>query len=543
MRTIFLIIIATFPIILFGQNKDYKSYDKAFKFYQKKQYEKAINISLKLIQKNKNWKEPYLLLSSIYYQKKDINKSADYLLMVYNEFNRKNIKGLEKIAQLYYRNGYYEKAHYYFNKVFKIDSIFCDPKTSIYISNCSFALNQIRDSIPLHLTNLGGNINSEMSEYINLISLNSDSIIITRNVEEKNSLPQEDFYSSKKINNNWSKAVSLSINTYQNEGAMTLSPDQSMCVYTACDRPNSLGSCDLYIRFFTSNNGWSREYNLGSEINSKYWETQPCFSSDGKYLYFVSNRPEGFGGKDIWRCQIFEREFTNLVNLGPNINTKYNEVSPFLYPDNLSLYFSSDGHIGMGDYDLFVSKRKNSNTEWNIPENLGYPINTFKSENSLIIASDGQTAFISSDHSGYGKEDIFSFTLPNNIRSQKVSEIEIDIIQSKTGSEIILTDVTFSSNSYALDTISFTQLDNLIKFLKNNPSINIEIQGHTDNVGNEGDNLILSQKRAESVLNYLLIKGVKNKLFSVGYGEAKPLKNNNTKKGRSYNRRTSFIIL
>ena len=108
---------------------------------------------------------------------------------------------------------------------------------------------------------------------------------------------------------------------------MTLSPDRSMCVYTACDRPNSLGSCDLYIRFFTNNNGWSREYNLGSEINSKYWETQPCFSSDGKYLYFVSNRPEGFGGKDIWRCQIFAREFTNLVNLGSNINTKYNDMN------------------------------------------------------------------------------------------------------------------------------------------------------------------------------------------------------------------------
>ena len=127
-----------------------------------------------------------------------------------------------------------------------------------------------------------------------------------------------------------------------------------MCVYTACDRENNLGGCDLYIRYYNKKSSWSEEYNLGINVNSKAWETQASFSADGRYLYFISNRKGGFGGDDIWRSEITNKGFLPAVNLGNDINTNYNEMSPFLHPDNQTLYFSSNGHIGMGGYDIYI---------------------------------------------------------------------------------------------------------------------------------------------------------------------------------------------
>ena len=120
--------------------------------------------------------------------------------------------------------------------------------------------------------------------------------------------------------------------------------------------------------------------------NTRHWESQPCFSVNNDYLYFVSNRPGGFGKSDIWRAKIVGNKFFDIENLGSSINTEKHEMSPFLHPDDLTLYFASNGHIGLGDYDLFVSRRDSIKNEWSFPLNLGYPINTYKMENSLIVS-------------------------------------------------------------------------------------------------------------------------------------------------------------
>ena len=191
----------------------------------------------------------------------------------------------------------------------------------------------------------------------------------------------------------------------------------------------------------------------------------------------------------------------------------------------------------MGDDDLFVSRRVNAQEDWDIPENMGYPINTHNSENSLIVSSDGKTAYYTSDVSGFGKEDIFQFELPENLQAEPLADLELDIIINKTGDEVILKNVSFSSNSYTLEESSFAELDKLITYLQKNPNLQIEIQGHTDDIGNEIENQILSEQRANVVFEYLSAK-VNNTLRHKGFGESQPLGNN-----RKINRRTSFVII
>ena len=202
-------------------------------------------------------------------------------------------------------------------------------------------------------------------------------------------------------------------------------------------------------------------------------------------------------------------------------------------------------HIGLGDYDLFVCRRDSINDEWSSPLNLGFPINTFKSENSLIVSSNGETAFYSSNKSGYGKEDIFTFTLPENIKAKKISTVEIDIISKEKGDEIVLKNVQFANNSFQLEVKSFVELDKLVKYLKEKSSVKILIEGHTNNIGQVKNNQILSENRARVVYEYLIQKGVNPKqlVSFIGFGDSRPIESNITQEGREKNRRTSFRII
>ena len=179
---------------------------------------------------------------------------------------------------------------------------------------------------------------------------------------------------------------------------------------------------------------------------------------------------------------------------------------------------------------------------WQKPKNLGYPINTHKTENSLIVEKDGNTAYFVSNNNGFGQEDIFVFQLPKQLMAQEISDIELDIITKNKNEEIIFRNVIFASNSFIIDSSSYYELNQLVNYLKKNPEIQIEIQGHTDDMGNNTDNLKLSLQRAYEVYKYLKPKVI-NKLTYVGYGEKKPLYPNNSMENRALNRRTSFVIL
>jgi len=530
---ILLLILFLLPAISFAQKKDYKNYDKAVTYFHEGKVEKAKKLTEKILSKNSEWTKPNLLMASIFADLGDIEESARYMLYVYDENTPKDVMGIEQIAKLYYHNGYYENALYYFKSAQNLNESVLGKKTDLYIRNCVFSMQEITNPVDFNPENLGENINTQLEEYLPALSIDGNTLVFTKRIPEKGYSPQEDFYIST-LNEEgiWKEALAYpgAINTARNEGAFSFSADKQIVVYTACNRDDGQGRCDLYLMLNNTT------YNAGKIINTKYWESQGCFSPDGKYLYFVSNRPGGFGGKDIWRSEITQKGFLPAVNLGDTINTQYDEMSPFVHPDNLTFYFASDGQIGFGDYDLFVSRRKNTTKEWGLPKNMGYPINTHNTENSLIVAANGKTAYYASDVSGFGKEDIFQFELPENLQAEPLADLELEIITQKVGEEVILKNVSFESNSYALQQSSFVELDKLIYFLKKNPNVQIEIQGHTDDVGREMDNQILSQQRAKTVFEYLSAK-VQNKLTYKGFGESQPFSDN-----KAENRRTSFVI-
>jgi len=530
------------PIFLFSQSKrDLKKYNNIVKLIEQNNLDLATLKTYKLLESNDKWKKPNLLLSRIKFDQGDLDGGEKYFLKYYSMTSKKNSLPFFNLALRFYKNGIYNKAL----KYFIISRNLSDEESELkrYINNCEFALESIANPVNFKFQNVGENINTRNAEYLPYISLNGQTLIFTRLIPNIDGKYQEDFYFSEKTNNKWNKSNEMEINSSGNEGSICISPNQNYLIFTACDRLDTEGSCDLYLCIKQKDGSWSKEQNLSS-INTRNWESQPFFSPDMKYLYFVSNRRGGYGGNDIWRSEITKFGFSEPKNLGPTINTKYNEMSPFLHPDNLTFYFSSEGHIGMGDFDLFVSKRKHSDTSWNIVENIGFPINTYNTENSLSVSSDGVTAYFVSNREGFGKEDIFSFELPFKKRAEKLSELEINIISNDDGNEIILENVLFETDSYKLMPNSYDELKILLSFLQKNPSIKILIEGHTDNVGDTQYNLLLSKNRAREVYLYLKLMGISEyRLSYKGYGESRPIVSNNTELGRSKNRRTSFIII
>jgi len=482
-------------------------------------------------------------------------------------YNEDFIKGFEKVIELLYTNGRYEKTLYYADSLVAIDTSFKekeiliekDLKSQAYhitideiIRNCNFSIDAIKNPMQINPMNMGKNINSNFKEYSPLITHDNSTFYVTRILEEydkklrKKEFNEDVFYATKYNNGEWSVMLPLEgINTESNEGALAISADGSMIAFGS-NFANHFHT-DLYV-CFVKNNVWSRAYNLGKHINSGSKDTQPCFSPDGKFLYFVSSRPGGVGGLDIWRSEIIYEDdkirFLEPDNLGEPINTKRNEMSPFIHANNLNLYFASKGHEGMGGFDIYVSKRENVDSDWNAPINLGYPINTYKTENSMFVSSDGKTAYYVSDHDGYGKEDIFYFQLPEEIQINPINDLELEIISTKKGAEVVLNNVEFLNNSYELLEDSYSELNKLVSYLIKTPEISILIEGHTDNIGSKEDNMILSKKRAKSVYYYLINSGIDNKRLDYkGYGEVVPIADNNTSKGRALNRRTSFRII
>lgn len=530
------------PLVMFSQSqRDQKKYNNIVELIKQNELELAKQESYKLLKKNKDWKKPHLLLSNIFLKEQNYEKGVEEFFKYYNINSQKSSFPVFQLAEVFYKEGVYLEALKYFNISANLSEE--ENKYSHYINNCRFAIDAMENPVKFDFKNMGKNINTENAEYLPFISADGNEFIFTRLLEFEEGMFQEDFYKSEKINGDWIESLPMEINTIQNEGSVTVSADGSFLIYTACNREDGKGRCDLYLCVKQENGKWSKSENV-SNINSRDWESQACFSPDLRYVYFVSDRRGGYGGDDIWRSEITRFGFSSPENLGLTINTKEDEMSPFFHPDNLTFYFASEGHTGMGDFDLFVSRRLHSDTFWGIPENLGYPINSHNTENSLVVSNDGKTAYFVSDKSGYGKEDIFTFQLPEDKRSTKISELELEIITQNNGNEIILKNVLFETDSYELVETSFIELNTLINYLKKNPKIKIHIEGHTDNISDDKHNLILSENRAAKVYGYLVDRGVSSERLSYkGYGESKPISTNKTDQGRRQNRRTSFIII
>jgi tetratricopeptide (TPR) repeat protein len=497
------------------------------------------------------------------------------------------------------------------------------------IKTCEFAIDAMKKPVPFNPINLGSGVNTIDDEYWPSITADGTTLMFTRQPNPVTNpgftgIVQEDFYISSLSGNVWQKAYNAAspLNTNQNEGAQTLSSNGSYMYFTACNRPGGIGNCDIYFSAF-SNGKWSEPSNLGIPVNTKHWESTPSISADGRTLFFSSSRPGGFGGKDIWVARLNDKNrWTEPVNLGPVINTEGDEISPFIHFDGKTLYFASDGKIGMGGFDIFVSRLKNDSV-WTTPQNLGYPINTWNDEMGLIIESGGQKAYYSSTREKANGKDIFSFNLYESVRPDPVSymkgkvfdketgkllKADYELINLSTGKSIVknvtdesgnflvclpsgynyginvskpgylfysenfmfegmhtvsqpfikkiilnpaklgekmlLSNVFYEVDSWQLKKESISELDNLAALLFENKNLVMEIGGYTDSTGSVEYNNALSEKRALSVVNYLIKKGISSdRLKSKGYGNSSPLGDNVTTEGRKLNRRTEAKIV
>jgi outer membrane protein OmpA-like peptidoglycan-associated protein/Tol biopolymer transport system component/Tfp pilus assembly protein PilF len=302
------------------------------------------------------------------------------------------------------------------------------------IEKANIALEIMRNPLSITLQNLGPEINTSNDEYINSVTADEQTLIFTRKTKKEENYPQvENLYIAHKDSLGW-KIAPLQFNTpiAVNAGALCISPDGQTIWFTICGAPDGFGSCDLYVSQ-RQQNSWSNPLNLGPVINSISWETQPSISSDGKKLYFVSNRPGGVGNADIWVSNLQNNgSWGTPVNLGEPVNTPEDEYSPFIHPDGKTLYFASKGHPGMGGSDLFMTKLQ-PNGKWTKPINLGYPINTSGDEISLIVNPKGDKAYISSTQKGgLGGFDIYSFTLPAILRPDPVTYIKGIVTDAET---------------------------------------------------------------------------------------------------------------
>lgn len=300
-------------------------------------------------------------------------------------------------AELYFGQGDYEKAKKYYQMTidYPPTNTLTVKKAKSQIQACDFASDAQNSSMVFEPKLMHRSINrGTFQSYPCLTADKKYMIFSIRNYSGRGMAYNENIYISKVTDDGrWMSPVPISknINSDLNEGTNTISADGKTLVFTACNRPESIGGCDLYISF-KQGDEWTEPLNMGSSINSKEWDSEPSLSADGRTLFFSSTRPGGSGEEDIWyTTKQANGTWGSPRNLGPQINTPQREVSPFIHVDGSTLYFASTGYPGMGKFDLYRSIL--TDTGWTTPKNLGYPLNTPGNESSLFITADYEKGY------------------------------------------------------------------------------------------------------------------------------------------------------
>ncbi|MFP4047181.1 MAG: OmpA family protein [Bacteroidales bacterium] len=562
--------------------------------------EKAVeNINKKF--KEGSLKETGAPVYSIFYLGKayQVNDQLDKALRTYNKF-------LEQIGEK-------EKDEYNMSFVEK------------QIQSCKNAKELMKEPLPVTFENLGDSINSSNPNTRPAINSKQTRIVYVNKLKFYDAV-----FMAEKKGGKWEEPVNLTpqIKSDGNFYPTSLNKKGDKLILMKSSRYKG----DLYIsKFDKENNQWKEPEKLGKNINTNNWETHGHLCNDGKTLYFTSNRKEGMGGLDIYVSHYNEdnKEWGPAKNLGENINTPYNEETPFLTDDEEEIYFSSQGHYGMGGFDIFYSEKLEDGS-WSEPINAGYPINTTDDDLFYQPVNKGKDGYMSRFRpDGFGNSDIYKITYtpedtiskahlkgaiyPPHGETITAGQLKISIqntdddgkkykpslTDSATFSEKLrpgeykiiikaeekykpiektiairkeykrksypvafnlkpktlpikgslkIQNIYFDFNDYSIPDTSKTGLDNLVKAMKKYPDINLEITGHTDSIGNKEYNKRLSQKRAQSVINYIKQQGIpEDKLSMEAEGEEHPVAINtlqngkDSPEGRQYNRRVELM--
>ncbi len=531
-----------------------------------------------------------------------------------------------QLGLCYMNQGNYETARAHLQPFLKQNKIIAQERmlAEKMLKDCDFATDAMKHPEAIKPTNLGRGVNTPDDESMPSLTADGKYLYFTRHTGT-GMYQDENIFVSIHTGTGFSRANSIgnTINTENyNEGAQSIAPSGKYLFFTSTDRPDGVGRADIYMSRKTGDL-WERPNNIGGPVNTPGWDAQPCISADGRTLYFASVRADGRGGSDLWLSHLSETgTWGKPENMGETLNTQYDEMRPFLHPDGNTLYFSSNGHPGMGGYDIYMSRKQPDGT-WGQPVDLGYPINTPGDEIGIHVTTDGSTAYYASEQKDtYGQMDIYSFEMPAKLRpgftsyikglvydnesrdplyafvqiydlqtgdlfstlstdrvngqflstlpagkdyavevmkdgylfySQNISlsgmteakpfEINIPLNRIKVGQKVVLNNIFFQTDKFELMPQSKTELEVVLKMMEKNPSLKIEIGGHTDNTGTEQKNKELSEERAKSVFDYLIAKGADaNRITYKGYSSSQPVAGNNTPEGKALNRRTEFVV-
>ncbi|MCU0353350.1 MAG: OmpA family protein [Cytophagales bacterium] len=619
------------------------AYEQSQQYIVERKFDQALDALKKAIDREPNYAEAHFRLGNVYELKSKIEQETDYTELSREHYEKSiNLKpknpsfigGYWILGNIYIRKGDYQKAKGFYQSFVEMKP----PKQAQItvaqrqIANCNFAIEAMQKPLPFTATAMPKPLNEFALQYYPALTADQQTVIFTARRSDSYNDPRSDenIYSSSFKNGSWTPPVSLSekINTTLNEGTCSISADGRTLVFTSCDGRQNFGRCDLYVTYRIGDD-WTEPMNLGNKINSVAWESQPSLSADGRTLYFASDRRGSYGKRDIWMSRLeSDGSWGPATNLGPTINTPDDELSPFIHVNGRTLFFASDGQVGMGGLDLYSSERQGG--QWLPPQNLGYPLNDHDNQFSLFVSANGKKgyfarfAFETVNNKRREKSLLYEFDFPEQItvkyksnylkgviydaKTKKPVEARIELFNLnggeletvmksdrangsyltvltegasyglyvnregylfksmyfdysgtqnneplvmdiylqpiEKGSKDVLNNLFFDTGKYELEDKSKTELEKLVALLKDNKNLRLEISGHTDDVGNDKDNLELSLKRAKSVYDYLLNAGIPaNRLTYVGYGETQFAVQNTSDKNRQLNRRIEFKVL
>lgn len=624
----------------YSNNRAEKVYEKAIKSYRQRTYTECIGLLNDVIAIEPEYVDAYFVLGLIYIKENRMNLKA-----ASENFNRVielcpdyDVYAYYQLSRIAYGAREYQEAYDNINKFLEdVDLIKSDAdyEEAVRLLDFSkFYIDILNNPVPFDPHPVPG-ISTEYDEYLPIISPDNGMALFTRKMQSPPTrddiTPQmtfkERFMFSFRENEEFERGNLMPppFNKNNNEGGATIAINNKLLYYTLCKFASGGRYYNCDICFSENINGtWTPIESISDKVNlENTWESQPSITSDGKTLFFVSDRDGGFGGYDIYKTVKDENgEWCSPENLGSKINSIGNEKSPFIHTDSQTLYFSSDGLMGLGGYDIFLAKL-NEDGSWNDPKNIGYPINSYDDDLGFFVSTDGEKGYFASNKfEGFGGWDLYSFNLYEearpekvlfikgivsafeisdfknthielkNVESKKITEIEVDSITGEyygavvfrddyimtvkkkgyvhesnymsainprfskpldifidlkpieVGMSYRLNDIYFDFNSVQLKPESIMVMDEFYLFLNENPTLKISIEGHTDNIGSDVDNQVLSENRSKSVYDYLVKRGIQfNRMSYKGFGESVPIESNETEDGRARNRRTEFVII
>lgn len=628
------------PCAKFESKKTQKQFDKAMDLMKERNLNEAIKLFKEVIEAEPDVPDPYFYLGYINFKK------TDYNLKAAKKYFLKAVKICPDVDVYvnYYLGDIYSGAQQWDSAAMFLEKFVSEPqkvesdgdmnRANDLYKWANYYNTIFNKPVPFNPHFVKG-ICTSNDEYFSIISPDGELALFIRVIElppVKGDLVKKPRYVEKfmfstckdgQFDNG--EEMSDPFNAGDNEGAASITIDNNELYLTICKDVNGYLNCDIYSAKKNAEGEWINLLKIENVNNPDSWESQPSISSDGKTLFFVSDRPGGLGETDIYYSKRNSKGgWQPPQNIGSVINTKNKERSPFIHTDSKTLYFSSnsDDLKTVGGLDIFYSKQKEDGS-WAKPKNLGYPINSESNDEGFFVSIDGKTGYFTTDRlKGPGGKDIFAFELYSearpesmtivkgdvkeedskdpvaakveikNLKTKKVSEIPIDsisgqfavavsasndytltvkkqdyayethlIVAEDTVSRMALkkvdielkkievnksyrlNDIYFQTNSFDLTDQSKSVLESFIEFLIENPKIRVSINGHTDNVGSDESNKILSENRAKSVYEYLIIKGIlADRLTYKGFGKITPVATNDTESGRARNRRTEFLI-